>query len=284
MNNKNIGILYIVPTPIGNIQDISDRALNILKTVHLIIAENTKYTNNLLKILKIKNTIISFHKYNENNQTQKIISLLKTKTIALVSNAGTPVINDPGYELVHTCHKENITVIPIPGPCAAITALSASGLSSNTFYYAGFIPKKKNTRINFLKKIKNKQTTVILYESCHRIIHTLNDITNILGSKRKIVFAKEITKKWEKIKYGTSIQILTWLQKDPCRQKGEITLLIKHKKKKKKIISSKIKKTLHLLIKYLSMKKSIELISKIFKIKKNDLYKYTINQFQHDKK
>lgn len=284
MNNKNIGILYIVPTPIGNIKDISERAINILKKVHLIIAENTKYTNNLLKMLKIKNTIISFHKYNENNQTQKIINFLQTKKIALVSNAGTPVINDPGYKLVHTCHKEKITVIPIPGPCAAITALSASGLSSNTFYYAGFIPKKKNIRINFLKKIKNKQTTVILYESCHRIIHTLNDITNILGSKRKIVLAKEITKKWEKIKYGTSTQILTWLQKDPCRKKGEITILIKSVKKKKKIISSKIKKTLQLLIKSLSIKKSIELISKIFKVNKNDLYQYTINQFQHDKK
>ncbi|QCI27073.1 16S rRNA (cytidine(1402)-2'-O)-methyltransferase [Buchnera aphidicola] len=287
MNDTNIKkykILYIVSTPIGNMKDITYRAVNILKTVKLIAAENIQYTKNLLNYFNINTKIISLNKYNENKFIKKIIILLKKIDIALVSDAGTPTISDPGHQLVHKCHKKNITVIPIPGPCAIIAALSASGIFSNKFCYKGFFPKKTNQRKKCLLKIKNNATTIVFYESCHRIISSIQDIIIYLGSNRKIVLAKEITKKWEKIKYDTSRNILSWLQDNPLRQKGEMVIIIKGKKKKEKKICSNIHNTLSILLTKIKIKTAIKLTSLIYKIKKNKLYDYTIKNFKNDKK
>ncbi|WP_410051750.1 16S rRNA (cytidine(1402)-2'-O)-methyltransferase [Buchnera aphidicola] len=205
--------------------------------------------------------------------------------MALVSNAGTPVVNDPGYPLIQKCHKKNITVIPLPGACAAITALSASGIPSNQFCYKGFIPKKKIKRINFLQKLKTKQTTTIIYESCHRILDSLKDIITILGPDKKITLAKEITKKWEKIKYGKSQNILLWLKNNQLKQKGEIIIIIKgYKKKNIHFLPKKILNTFLLLNSEISITKSIQLTALIHKTNKNELYKNIIQYIKNDKK
>ncbi|CAL4318462.1 16S rRNA (cytidine(1402)-2'-O)-methyltransferase [Buchnera aphidicola] len=284
MKIKNTGILYVVATPIGNLQDITYRAVEILNTVQLIAAEDTRHTKYLLKKFNINTPTTSLHQYNENLKTQKIISLLNTISIALVSNAGTPTINDPGYQLIKKCHQKNITVVPIPGPCAFITALSASGIPSDQFYYKGFFPKKNIIHIKTLKEIKENTKTIIFYESCHRILKSMQNIVHILGANRTIVFAKEITKKWETIKYGKSSDILLWLKEDLKRMKGEIIIIIKGIKKKKENISLNIQNTLLILQKKLSIKQAIVCTAKIHNISKNLLYKYYTQNILHDKK
>ncbi|CAL4042101.1 Ribosomal RNA small subunit methyltransferase I [Buchnera aphidicola (Takecallis arundicolens)] len=285
MNKKtNTGILYVVATPIGNIQDITYRAVNILQKVQLIAAEDTRHTKYILETFQITTKMTSLHQYNESYKTNKIIFLLKTMNIALVSNAGTPTIHDPGYILVQSCHKNNIQVVPIPGPCALIAALSASGLPSNNFYYKGFLPRKTLLRKKILLKTKNIQQTIVFYESCHRILHSMKDIVNYLGRNRIIVLVKEITKKWETIKYGPASDILLWLQQDHTRKKGEMVIVISGIKLHKKTIPLNVHNTLSVLIKQLTLKQAIQLTSLIHKTNKNQIYTYAIQNFIHDKK
>ncbi|QFQ32828.1 16S rRNA (cytidine(1402)-2'-O)-methyltransferase [Buchnera aphidicola (Aphis fabae)] len=276
---KNTGILYIVPTPIGNLSDITYRALETLKEVNLIACENIQHTNILLKHFNIKNTLISFSKDNEVQKTDHLINILKKgKYIALVSNAGTPVINDPGYLLIKKCHLFNIKIIPLPGPCAAITALSASGISTHRFCYEGFLPSKKKLRRDLLCSLKKEKRTIICYESKHRIIETIKDIINEIGENRHIVIAREITKKWEIIHGNKASLMLSWIKSDVNRhKKGENVIIIDGYKELKSINpSDKIINTFTILKKFLSLKQSVFITSKIHKINKNNLYQYAI--------
>ncbi|QFQ31939.1 16S rRNA (cytidine(1402)-2'-O)-methyltransferase [Buchnera aphidicola] len=279
MNFKNTGILYIVPTPIGNLSDITYRALTILQEVDLIACENIKHTNILLKHFNIKNILISFNKINEFQQSDHLIEKLKKgKNIALVSNAGTPLINDPGYILIKKCHFFKIQIIPLPGACAAITALSASGISTRSFCYEGFLPSKKKLKRRLLNSLKKEKRTIILYESKYRIIETIQDIINEIGENRHIVIAREITKKWEII-YGNKAHImLTWIKEDKSRyNKGENVIIIDGYKESKNInLSDKVINTFIILRKFLSLKQSVLVTSKIHKINKNNLYQYAI--------
>ncbi|ALD15054.1 16S rRNA methyltransferase [Buchnera aphidicola (Aphis glycines)] len=284
MNFKNTGILYIVPTPIGNLSDITYRALKILQEVDLIACENIKHTNILLKHFNIKNILISFNKFNEFQKSDRLIQELeKGKKIALVSSAGTPLINDPGYILIKKCHLFKIQIIPLPGACAAITALSASGVSTSSFCYEGFLPSKKKLRRSLLNSLKKEKRTIILYESKYRVIETVQDIINEIGANRHIVIAREITKKWEII-YGNKAHIIfNWIKEDQNRyNKGENVIIIDGYKESKNInLSDKIINTFTLLRKVLSLKQSVLITSKIHKTNKNDLYQYAI---QHEEK
>lgn len=278
--NKN-GILYIIPTPIGNLSDISYRAIETLKKVDLIAAENINHTSILLQHYNIKNILISLNKDNEKKQTNYVIkNLEKGKKIALVSNAGTPVINDPGYFLVKSCCFLNIQVIPLPGPCAAITALSASGISTNRFSYEGFLPSKRNTRRKFLYSLKKETRTMIFYESKKRIIQSIEDIMEKIDKNRHLVIAREITKKWESI-YGAKANIvLSWLKEDKNRyNRGEIVIILDgFQELSNENISEKVKNTFKILREFISLKQSVLITSKIHKIKKNNLYQYAIKK------
>lgn len=278
---KNSGILYIVPTPIGNLSDITYRALEILKKVNLIACENIQHTNILLTHFNIKNILISFNKNNEVQKSNNLIQTLKTgKSIALVSNAGTPVINDPGYFLIKQCHLFNIQIVPLPGPCAAVTALSAAGISTNRFCYEGFLPSKKKLRCDLLHSLKKETRTIICYESKYRIIETIKDIINEIGENRHIVIAREITKKWEMI-YGNKAHVmLSWVQEDTNRyNKGENVIIIDgYKELENANLSDKIINTFKILRKVLSLKQSVLMTSKIHKINKNSLYQYAIKK------
>ncbi|AAM67653.1 16S rRNA (cytidine(1402)-2'-O)-methyltransferase [Buchnera aphidicola] len=282
MNSLNkTGLLYIVPTPIGNLSDITYRAVETLKNVNLIAAENIHHTNILLQHYNVKNILISLNKNNEKKQSDYVINELKKgKKIALVSDAGTPVINDPGYFLVKKCCFLNIKIIPLPGPCAAITALSASGISTNRFCYEGFLPSKKKIRRDLLKSLKKEIRTIIFYESKHRILESIKDIIETIDENRYLVIAREITKKWEYI-YGAKANIiLSWLKEDQSRyKKGEIVIIIDgFKELKNKDISAKAINTLTILRNFLSLKQSVFITSKIHKIKKNDLYQHAIKE------
>ena len=222
------GKLYIVSTPIGNLDDITFRALKILEEVDIIAAEDSRITRRILERYKIKNTFISYNNYNENKKYLHLIDILKdNKNIALVSDAGTPCISDPGYKIVNAAKIEGINVITIPGPSSVISALSISGIPSDKFYFEGFLPKKKgrNKRFSYLREL---DCTIIIFESPRRLTKTLNDIFNILGN-RVVGICKELTKLHENVKIG---YLNKMIPKDDVSLKGEYIILIANEKYK----------------------------------------------------
>jgi 16S rRNA (cytidine1402-2'-O)-methyltransferase len=220
-----MGILYLVATPLGNLEDITLRALRILKEVDFIACEDTRYTARLLTHYGITTPRGSHHKFNEEKNTPKLIQWLREgKNIALVSDSGTPLISDPGFELVSACRLEGIQVIPIPGPSAAITALSAAGLPTDSFYFAGFLPARGALRRRKLEELMTIPATLIIYESPHRLLTSLEDMIAILGP-RQATLARELTKIHEEFMHSTLPELLEILSaREEVR--GEITLVI----------------------------------------------------------
>ncbi len=223
--NKN-GSLYIVATPIGNRDDITIRALNILEQADTIAAEDTRHTGRFLLHHKIKGNLVSYHEHNEKKRTPDLIKKLKQGlSVALVSNAGTPSVSDPGYCLIKAAIAGNIKIVPIPGVSAAITALSAAGLPTDSFIFIGFLQKTKNKRFKQLRELANEQRTMIFYESPKRILKLLDEIKLIIGD-RYCVFSREMTKLHEEFIRGSISEIFQNLKARPAI-KGEITLLVK---------------------------------------------------------
>lgn len=265
--------LYIVATPIGNLDDITLRAIETLKTVDLIAAEDTRHSGLLLQHLGIKAKLFALHDHNEQEKSQLLIEKLKSgQSIALISDAGTPLINDPGFHLVKACRENQIKVIPIPGACAAITALSVAGLPSDKFSYEGFLPAKSKARQDCLSKLIDETRTMIFYESTHRLLDTLNDMQTIFGSDKQIVLAKELTKTWETIVSYRVNELVTWLKEDPNRQKGEFVLIVEGHTKNDSDIDPNALNTLKLLLKELPLKKAAAITAEIYGLKKNLLY------------
>ncbi len=218
-------MLFIVSTPIGNLEDISFRAIRILKESDYVLAEDTRRTLKLFKHYEIKNKLISFNDYNKERKTPLIIQDLTTdKNIAIVSDSGTPGISDPGFYLIRECVRNDITVSPVPGPTAVISALVCSGLPTDKFTFYGFLPKSKFKVKQILTKINERKETAVLYESPHRILKTLNLMSEVIPDK-EIVVARELTKKFEEFIRGKPKQILEKIQ--DRNLKGEITLVIK---------------------------------------------------------
>lgn len=216
------GILYLVATPIGNLEDITLRAINVLKAVDFIAAEDTRHSLKLLNHLEIAKPLISYHRHNEDVKTELLIEKLKdNKNIALITDAGTPGISDPGEEVVKQAIKHNIKIVPIPGACALVNALICSGLDTTEFSFLGFLPLNKKNRKQQLEKIKNANSTIILYEAPHKLVSTLKDLEEITA-KRKIVLAKEITKIHEEFIFGTAAELLEKIE----NPKGEFAILI----------------------------------------------------------
>lgn len=219
------GTLYIVGTPIGNLEDMTFRAVRILQTVDLIAAEDTRHTGKLLQHFQIKTPQISYHDNNSNSRIPELLEHLSTKkAIALVTDAGMPAISDPGYELVKACVEAGITVVPVPGASAVITALSAAGLSTDKFVFEGFLPAKGQDRHNRLEFLQTEARTIILYEAPHRLRQTLQDLAEVLGKDRQIVLARELTKLYEEFWRGNiESAIAHYTQREP---QGEYTLVV----------------------------------------------------------
>ena len=229
--NKDTGILYICGTPIGNLEDITLRALKILKEVNLIAAEDTRHTLKLLNHYQINTKITSYYEYNKFKKAPYLVETLKNgQDIALVSDAGMPGISDPGYVLIDLALKDNIKIIPVPGVSALITALVVSGLPTDKFVFEGFLPRKIKERKRYFKSIENEERTIIFYETPHRLKRALKDMLEILGD-RKVVIARELTKLYEEIIRGKLSHVLSEI--DSKEIKGEITLIVQGGTKKK---------------------------------------------------
>lgn len=265
------GCLYIVATPIGNLEDITLRAIRVLKEVDLIAAEDTRHTLKLLNHLEISKPLISYHRHNEDVKTDILIEKLKQgNSIALVSDAGTPGICDPGETVIKQCIEENIPLIPIPGACAMVNALIASGIDTKEFVFLGFLPIHKKNRKEKLQEIETLQKTIILYEAPHKLSATLTDLKGVIGN-RKIVLARELTKIHEEF-VRTDIEEL--IQKSE-HIKGEIILIIEGNKHKKEDISNLL--TIEEHYKYYenqgyNQKDIIKKIAKDRNVPKNEIY------------
>ena len=270
--------LYIVATPIGNLDDITLRAIDTLKRVDLIAAEDTRHSGLLLQHLGIKARLYSLHDHNEQEKAHVLIEKLQAGiSIALISDAGTPLINDPGYHLVKACRENGIKVVPIPGACAAIAALSVAGLPSDKFIYEGFLPAKSKARLDNLASLITEPRTMIFYESTHRLLETLKDMQTIFGADKQIVLAKELTKTWETIVSLPVNELIDWLNQDASRQKGEFVLIVAGYTESNKDIDPKAINTLKLLQKELPLKKAAAITAEIYGLKKNQLYQIGLN-------
>jgi len=238
--------LYIVATPIGNLEDVTLRALRILREVKLIAAEDTRTTRKLLARYKIKTPLTSYHEHTKQNKMDYILERLKEDDVALVSEAGMPGVSDPGYELICAAYERGIAVVPVPGPSAIITALAVSGLPTEHFTYIGFLPNRANARRQMLESIAHEKATVIAFEAPHRLSASLNDILSILGD-RNIAVCRELTKLHEEIFRGTVSEAIKYF----VQPRGEFTLVIAGRQEKMKPeLTKEIEKRLHYM--YLS--------------------------------
>ncbi len=268
------GILYIVATPLGNLGDITQRAIDTLKTVDLVAAEDTRHSGKLLQHYGIDTPTLSVHEHNEQARIEKLLTRLQAKhSIALISDAGTPLISDPGYRLVAAARAAGIKVVPIPGPSALITALCAAGLPTDRFVFEGFLPAKSGGRQKHLQELAHETRTLIFYESSHRIVDSLNDMREMLGGDRDAVVARELTKTFETIHSGTLDELCQWVQNDNNQQKGEFVVLIKGKQETpSEHINEEARKILTLLLAELPLKTAARITAEITGEHKNKLY------------
>lgn len=266
------GQLFIVATPIGNLGDMTLRAIDCLKSVDWIACEDTRTSGKLLNHFGINSKTLAYHDFNADTQTDKIIDLLKMgKHVALISDAGTPLISDPGFRLVRACHQNNIKVVPIVGASAVIGALSVAGLPSDRFLFCGFLSAKAAARQSQLQDLKHQPTTLIFYEAPHRLLACLNDMVDIFGENREATLCREISKTFETIRLDSLANLSHFVQSDSHQQKGEIVLVVAGCTKQKDNDSEHDALLLRLL-QDLPIKKAVVLASDLTGLKKNALY------------
>jgi 16S rRNA (cytidine1402-2'-O)-methyltransferase len=271
------GLLYIVPTPIGNLRDMTQRALEVLQAVDLICAEDTRNTGQLLKHYGVTTNCIAFHDHNEQQKSAAMVARLNEgQSLALVSDAGTPLINDPGYHLVSQCREAGIQVVPLPGPCAAITALSAAGLPTDRFRFEGFFPPKRKGRQDRLAELRQCPDTMVFYESPHRVMDTLEDLIEVLGAQRQVVLARELTKTFETFASKPAGELRDWMAGDPNQRKGEMVIMIAGHVALADELPAAALDTLTLLQQELPLKKAAALAAQIHDVKKNALYTWAL--------
>jgi len=272
------GLLYVVATPIGNLSDITLRALEVLKSVDAIAAEDTRHTSGLLSHFGIAKKLIAVHEHNEHQSAEKLLAQLQAgQNIALVTDAGTPGISDPGAVVVDLVRKAGVRVVPIPGASAVIAALSASGIAQNGFLFHGFLPASGSARRKALEILKAQTVTLVFYEAPHRIIESIVDMTAVLGVDRRITIAREITKTFETIHSCTLQNAEAWLRADVNQQRGEFVLLIEAATIKDAAeIPENTIRILKLLLVDLPLKQAVQLATEITGEKKNVLYELAL--------
>jgi 16S rRNA (cytidine1402-2'-O)-methyltransferase len=282
---KQVGILYVVATPIGNLGDITLRALETLKSVDAIAAEDTRHTSGLLSHFGISKKLIAVHEHNEHQSAEKLLAQLKSgENIALVTDAGTPAVSDPGAIVVKMVREAGVKVVPIPGASAVVAALSASGITQNGFYFHGFLPASGAARRKTLETLKSQAVTLVLYEAPHRIIECVEDIAKVLGDARQITFCRELTKTFETIYTCPASLASAWLQADLNQQRGEFVLLIEAAPMVEiQEISDEAQRVLKCLLAELPLKQAVTLATEITNLKKNDLYEFALKLKQEAK-
>jgi 16S rRNA (cytidine1402-2'-O)-methyltransferase len=272
------GTLYVVATPIGNLQDITLRALDILKAVDVVAAEDTRHTAHLLSHFGIRKPLQAVHEHNEMKAAAQLIArLLSGESIALVTDAGTPGISDPGAVVVKACHEAGLPVVPVPGPSAVIAALSAAGITARSFAFHGFLPATAAQRKRALEEMKSLDVTLVFYEAPHRVLACVADMTTVLGAERPLVIARELTKTFETIHRCALGKAEVWLKADANRQRGEFVLLIEPAKAvEESPISEEATRVIKLLLAEVPLKQAVKLAAGITGIKKNALYDHAL--------
>jgi 16S rRNA (cytidine1402-2'-O)-methyltransferase len=269
-----VGTLYIVATPIGNLGDITARALETLRSVTLIAAEDTRHSARLLQHFGIQTRMTSYHDFSDDTRVELLLRALQDgQSVALISDAGTPLISDPGYRLVRRARERGLRVVPIPGVCAMTAALSAAGIPSDRFAFEGFPPAKHTARLKFFQLLQQEARTLVFYESPHRILECVEDMAEGFGAERIAVIARELTKTFETIHSDTLGNLLTWMRADENQQRGEFVVLVKGAETAQDDeIPADAKRILQVLMEELSLKQAASLASRLTGVKKNLLY------------
>lgn len=277
---SNPGTLYVVATPIGNLGDMVPRAVETLQTVAVIAAEDTRHSARLLAHFDIKTPCVAYHDHSGELRTAQLITRLQAgESIALISDAGTPLVSDPGYRLVRSARQAGIPVVPVPGACAMIAALSAAGLPSDRFAFEGFLPAKQVARCTQLRSLADDPRTLIFYEAPHRILETLQDMVEVFGPEREGVMARELTKTFETIKGDKVAELAAWVAADSNQQRGEIVLLVQGAPKAdSEAMSPEHQRVMKVLLEELPVKQAASLGAKLTGLKKNFLYDWALQQ------
>lgn len=275
---RDPGTLFIVATPIGNLDDMTPRACKVLSQVDVIAAEDTRHSRPLLDHYGIGTPLLALHEHNEEQRSQSLLNRIQAgDSVALISDAGTPLISDPGYRLVRLAHQRGIKVVPLPGPCAMIAALSVAALPTDRFCFEGFLPAKGGNRRAKLEALRGETRTLIFYESPHRIIDSLTDMVAILGEEREATVAREITKCFETIRFSTLAELLLFVTHDHNQQKGEFVVMIAGAAE---IViegmGPEVMRIAEILATELPVKQAASLTSQICGGKKREIYQYLI--------
>ncbi len=274
------GALYIVSTPIGNLDDISLRAIQVLQQVDRIAAEDTRHSRRLLQHHGIDTPMLALHEHNERKVVHGILQMLgEGKSLALISDAGTPLISDPGFPLVRACREQGIRVSPVPGPSALIAALSISGLPVDAFCFHGFLPRTSAARKGKLAEVQATKSTQVFYESSHRILYALQDMLEVLGGERDVCVARELTKQYEEVIQGKLQEVVTSMAVDAMRQRGEFVIVVAASNVEEEDgLSMESRRILELLLGELPLKQAASLAAKITGEKKNRLYQLALGK------
>lgn len=282
---SNAGTLYIVATPIGNLDDISKRAVDVLNAVDLIAAEDTRHSQKLLQAIQVTTPVVSHHDFSSSSAIDRILEKLSAgSSIALISDAGTPLISDPGYKLVSMARERKLSVIPIPGASALTSALSVSGLATDRFAFEGFLPSKSAARRKKLVTLASEQRTLVFYESTHRIADSLADMVLAFGAQRQIFVGRELTKRFESHFLGSAQACVEWLAADSKQSKGEFVLIVsgsdeQGEEQRRQEQALEIVRLLHSEV---SMKKAVSLASSISGARKNQVYEAALKEFARE--
>jgi 16S rRNA (cytidine1402-2'-O)-methyltransferase len=268
-----VAALYVVATPIGNLRDLTLRALDVLKAADVVAAEDTRVTRHLLQHYGIDARPISLHEHNEDEVSGRVVDLLRAgKSVALVSDAGTPAVSDPGARLVRCVRQAGCTIVPVPGASAVTAAVSAAGLLAGRFLFCGFLPAQTGARVRELEALRELGATLVFYEAPHRVRETLADLAQVLGGGRELVIARELTKLFETIHACRLDAALAWLDADPNREKGEFVLLVQGAPARGDAQAEEGERVLAVLLRALPLKQAVQLAAEITGAKRNALY------------
>jgi 16S rRNA (cytidine1402-2'-O)-methyltransferase len=267
------GTLFIVATPIGNLADISERALQVLRQVAVVAVEDTRHSARLLQACGIATPMLALHEFNERQRSESLLDRIAAgENIALISDAGTPLISDPGYQLVRRAHQRGLGVVPVPGASAVVAALSAAGLPSDRFAFEGFLPSKRSARLAALQRLQREPRTVIFYEAPHRILECLQDMVECFGADREVTLARELTKTHETIRHCTLGDLLVFVADDANQQKGEIVLLLAGYQPQGQELDEAVLRMLGILLEELPLKQAATLLARITGLAKGEIY------------
>lgn len=281
VSNSTMGSLYVVATPIGNLDDMSVRALKVLREVALIAAEDTRHSSRLMQHFGITTPLAACHEHNERDEGSRFITrLLAGDDVALISDAGTPLISDPGYHLVRQARAAGVQVVPVPGACALIAALSAAGLPSDRFIFEGFLPARAVGRKSRLEMLREEPRTLIFYEAPHRILECLQDMEQVFGPDRPAVLGRELTKTFETLKGLPLAQLRAFVEEDSNQQRGECVVLVAGwtQPEDEDVIGAEARRILDLLLQEMPLKRAAALAAEITGVRKNLLYQVALDK------